>query len=336
MKHSLKIVAIMLGMFLLTQLVGIAVIHAYTPKIQQVASENNTVINATVYDLPYGTAPPEKIEPQYSFISIIIAFIVAILLIFFLMKFRAELFLRLWFLFVITLALGITINAFLKPWPYSSLIAIIIALPLALIKVFNRNMFVHNLTEVLVYPGIAAIFVPLLIIREKTGFPFNLLSGEIINKYFSILQFWPIITIFILISAYDMWAVWHSGFMQQMAQYQIKTLKVFSGFFIPYLGAKERALVLKARESKSKKFNKKIKVNVAILGGGDVVFPIMLSGVVLWTSGLLPAIMISIGATIALALLFVFSKKGKFYPAMPFITTGCFIALVLNYLLHLL
>jgi len=312
MKHSLKIVVIMLSMFLLTQLVGIAVIHAYTPKIQQVISENNTIVNATVYDLPYGTAPPEKIEPQYSFVSIIIAFVVAILLIFLLMKFRAELFLRLWFLFVITLALGITINAFLKPWPYASLIAIIIALPLALIKVFNRNMLVHNLTEVLVYPGIAAIFVPLLSI-------------------------WTVILLFIVISAYDMWAVWHSGFMQQMASYQIKTLKVFSGFFIPYLGAKERALVLKARESKSKKLKQqKIKVNVAILGGGDVVFPIMLSGVVLWTSGLLPAIMISLGATAALALLFIFSKKGKFYPAMPFITSGCFLALALAYLLHLL
>ena len=310
MKHSIKIVLVMLCMFFFAQLVGIAVIHAYTPITKQVISENNTLINQTVYELPYGTAPPEKVEPKYSLISILLAFAVAIFLIILLMKFRAELFLRLWFFFVITLALGITINAFIKPWPYSSLIAIIIALPLSLIKVFNRNMFVHNLTEVMIYPGIAAIFVPLL-------------------------NIWTIVVLFIVISIYDIYAVWHSGFMQRMAKYQIKTLKIFSGFFIPYLGAKERKLFDKAKASKvkGKMKNLKIKVNVAILGGGDVVFPIMLAGVVLWTMGLWSAILISVGATAALALLFAYSQKGKFYPAMPFITCGCFVALALAYLI---
>ena len=29
-------------------------------------------------------------------------------------------------------------------------------------KVFKRNFFVHNATELFIYPGIAAVFVPLL------------------------------------------------------------------------------------------------------------------------------------------------------------------------------
>jgi len=77
-----------------------------------------------------------------------------------------------------------------------------------------------------------------------------------------------------------------------------------------------------------------MKVNIALLGGGDVVFPIILAGVVLHTWGLIPALIISIGATIALGLLFYYSEKGKFYPAMPFISAGCFIALGIAYLIH--
>jgi len=40
-------------------------------------------------------------------------------------------------------------------------------------------------------------------------------------------------------------------------------------------------------------------------------------------------LIISVGATIALSLLFYFSEKGKFYPAMPFISMGCFAALLI-------
>ena len=133
-----------------------------------------------------------------------------------------------------------------------------------------------------------------------------------------------------------MYAVWHSGIMQKMAKYQIHTLKVFSGFFIPYMGKKERELLAKAAKTKVKgKFKEqKIKVNVAILGGGDVVFPIMLAGVVLRSLGLTEALIISLGATLALAGLFYASEKGKFYPAMPFISAGCFLALGIAYLIQ--
>jgi len=308
MKHSLKIVIVLLSMFLLTQLVGLAVIDSYSPVVSQVTTEENVTFNVTTYNLPYGTEPDKNISQKDYLWTIIVSLIIAISLIFFLMKFRAELFLRLWFLFVITLALGITFNAFLKPLPYASSIALAIALPLALIKVFNRNTLVHNFTEVLIYPGIAAIFVPLL-------------------------NIWTAIIIFLIISVYDIYAVWHSGFMQQMAKYQIKTLKVFSGFFVPYMGKKERALLEKAKKRKGKLKEVKIKVNVAILGGGDVVFPIMLAGVVLGVFGIWAAITISLGATAALALLLLFSQKGKFYPAMPFITAGCFAALALVHLI---
>lgn len=306
MKHSIKITLILLAMFIAAQLIGLAVTNAYTPKIIEQATATGEVQNITIYNLPYGTNPPAGITPQISIISIIIAFFVAVFLILLLMRINAEFFLRLWFFFVVVIALGITINAALRGFVNSSLIALAIALPLAFVKIFRRNILVHNATELLVYPGIAAIFIPL----------FNV---------------WTVVILLILISVYDIYAVWHSGIMQKMAKYQIQKVRVFAGFLVPYLSSKDSKMLAGLKKSQLK--NKKVKVNVGILGGGDVVFPIILAGVVFHALGLVPALIISAGATLGLAFLFYISEKGKFYPAMPFISAGCFIALALAYLL---
>ena len=154
---------------------------------------------------------------------LLIAFTIAILFVFLLTKLKAALFMRLWFFAVIAIVLGITMNALLSKFiPYSSLISFLIALPLSFFKIFKRNMYVHNITELLVYPGIAVVFVPLLSV-------------------------WTIILLLILISAYDIWAVWHSGFMQKMAKFQINELKLFAGFFVPYLSKKQRQQIKEAK-----------------------------------------------------------------------------------------
>lgn len=312
MKHSLKVTLILISMFFIAQLIGLFIINAYSPTTEQVLDENGNVINVTSYNLPYGLEPPQDLSPKASLISIIISIIIAVSVMFFLMKFGAERFLRMWFFLVIILALAITFNALFMKLNYAWLIALCLALPLAYFKVFRRNILIHNGTELLIYPGIASIFVPLL-------------------------NIWTIILLLIFISLYDIYAVWHAGFMQKMAKYQIKTLRVFSGFYVPYMGKKERELIANARKSKSnsKALTQKIKVNIAILGGGDVVFPIILAGVVFRALGLIPALIVTIGATLALSYLFYISKKGKFYPAMPFITAGCFIALGVVYLLRI-
>ncbi len=293
-------------MFFATQMIGLAVVHSYTPVVKQVEI-NGTLQNVTINPLPYGMEPPQ-IEKQASLISIIIAFTIAILFVFLLTKLKAALFMRLWFFAVIAIVLGITMNALLSKFiPYSSLISFLIALPLSFFKIFKRNMYVHNITELLVYPGIAVVFVPLLSV-------------------------WTIILLLILISAYDIWAVWHSGFMQKMAKFQINELKLFAGFFVPYLSKKQRQQIKEAKMKNVKGKLKSMKVNIAILGGGDVVFPIITAGIILRTMGFIPALIVSICATIALGTLFVYAKKKKFYPAMPFITAGLFVGIALAYL----
>jgi len=262
--------------------------------------------------LPYGMETPEvKENKEFAqiFVSIIFAFIIAISLLFILIRFNSELIIKLWFFIVVIIALGISFNSFIpQQIKFASIIAIAIAVPLAFVKIYKRDFLVHNTTELFIYPGIAAVFVPIL------------------NVY-------TIIALLIIISIYDMWAVWHSGIMQKMAKYQINKLNIFSGFFVPYVSKKVRMQINKMKKlSKSRRGKQKIKVNLAILGGGDVIFPIITAGVMLKTLGLWSAVFVIIGATLGLSYLFFYAEKKKFYPAMPFITAGIFLGIALSYL----
>jgi presenilin-like A22 family membrane protease len=297
MKHTLKITAILLTMFIITQFIGLYVVSSYIPEEKP---------------LPFGLDTPE-IEDEsdyYGFFSyLIIAFIIAILLLFFLTKFNAEFILKLWFFVVVVIALVISFLAILPAFAYIFIASVLLAIVLAFFKIYKTNFIVHNFTELLVYPGIAAVFVP-------------------------ILNVWTIIGLLVLISIYDMWAVWHSGIMQKMAKYQIDKLRIFSGFFIPYVSKRVRQKIKKMKKTlkKSELKKKRIKINVAILGGGDIVFPIIAAGVMLKALGIWSAIFVIAGATLGLAYLFFFAEKKKFYPAMPFITAGILVGIGLSYL----
>lgn len=294
MKHNLKITALLLAMFLLTQAIGIYVVSYYMPE--------NVV-------LPFGLDPPQP-ETTSEFASlfsgIIFAFIIAVFLLFFLTKFKWKFILKVWLFVVIVLALSISFIAILPV--KTAIVAFIIAIPLAIVKISGRSFLIHNFTELLIYPGIASVFVPLL-------------------------NIWTMMALLVLISIYDVWAVWHSGIMQKMAKYQINTLKVFSGFFVPYFSEKVRQQISRWKKtlSESQLKKKKIKVNVAILGGGDIVFPIITAGVMLKTLGIFPALFVIAGSTIGLVYLFFAAEKKKFYPAMPFITAGILAGILASY-----
>ena len=330
MKHNLKITIILLVMFLLTQFLGLLVINSYTPTTKQVLNETGQLQNVTIEKLPEGFQPPEGIKPMEFLPSIIISFIFAIGLMFLFMKFGLNRILRTWFFLVVIIALGLSLNALLSKFPaltsylvqgaitYAFFFSLLIAVPLAIYKVFKRNLLVHNITELLIYPGIAAVLVPL----------FNTLG---------------LIIILILISLYDMWAVWRSKIMIKMAKFQMNELKLFAGFYVPYLGKKERQDLdmikqkYKTQQLQEKALKKKkIKVNLAILGGGDVVFPMIAAGVLLRAFGIWPAVLVIFGALAGLLFLFSISEKKKFYPAMPFITGGIFLAMLISWLIGII
>jgi len=296
MKHKLSITLILLGMFLVTQFIGIYIASVY---------------GGVGDNLPFGIETPDDSQGQ-NFGSLIISFIIAFSIIYIMIKYNWKVFMKVWFFLVIILALAISFVAFLGITnPYAPIIALVVAIPLAYFKMFKPNMYTHNITELLIYPGIASVFIPIL------------------GPY-------SVIGLLVLISYYDMWAVWKSGIMQKMARYQMEELKVFGGFLLPSASKKTRQEIKKIRQKyKGKKIPKKVaskkfKVNLAILGGGDVVFPIITAGVFMTAfNSIIPALFIIFGAFAGLSYLFANTTKGKSYPAMPYITIGIFVGLIL-------
>lgn len=316
MKHNVKISLVILGLFFITQFLGLFIIASNPFEVQveidgKIESESNPYLN--------WINPMEKQEQNTAQIlsSIIIAFIFAVLTFMGLSKLNISFVLKAWFFLVVCIALFISIFALIKTGFSIELKTIaIISASLAIIfgylKIFRRNMIIHNLTELLIYPGIATIFVTFL----------NPIS---------------VILLLIIISIYDMWAVWHSGVMQKMAKYQIENLKIFSGFFIPYLTKEIKEKIKKIKKlPKHIQKNKKMKVNVAMLGGGDVIFPLITAGIFYLNFGILTSLFIIFGASLGLIYLFVFGEKKKFYPAMPYITAGIFLGIAFSYLINFL
>ena len=221
-------------------------------------------------DLPYGIEKPE-FDPDTSFVPFFIFIIAATIIALFLSRFKSQWLWKAWFLLTVLLTLMIAFNV-LMPVPVAFALAVIFAFW----KVFRNNFYVHNFTELFIYGGLISIFAN----------SFSILSAFIL---------------LILISIYDMIAVWKTKHMIKLAKFQSK-LKIFAGILVPY--------------GKNK---------MAILGGGDVAFPLLFVTALYPTYGLY-SLIVSLFAALALFLLFLYSKKKKFYPAMPFVTTGCVVS----------
>lgn len=335
MKHKISITLTLLAMFLITQIIGIIVLNAYAPTVTETLNQTTgePIIDIEQAELPFGLEYEENTDPLPNFISIIFAIILAALIFGLLMKYNLKLVMKLWFFLVVIISLGITLYPLLiKYIPHTQLLHIqiltlVITIPLAFYKIIKPNIYVHNLTELLIYPGIAIIIVSLIYS------PTNRTASVIFA-----------IGLLILISIYDAWAVWKSGIMQKMAKYQMETLQIFGGFLLPSMSKKEKEKLRKLKQKyKNKKIpttakKRKFKVNLAILGGGDVIFPIITAGIFMWSfpkqallgiNGLIPALFIIGGALLGLSYLFINTKKGKAYPAMPYISTGIFIGMIL-------
>ena len=280
MKHSAIMTLILLATFLLAQFIGIAILYNYIDPVK-----SGETGKTEFKDLPIGERPP--VEEKTSFFPIIVAILIGTAFLFLLMKYNLNWIMRFWFLLAAFFALTIAADAFLP-----TTIAFVLGLIFSTWKVFRPNVYVHNITELFIYGGLAAIFVPL----------FNMFS---------------VIILLLLISAYDAYAVWKSKHMITLAKSQAKA-KIFAGLMLPYkLG----------KMGKSKTGIKMKKVRTAILGGGDIGFPLIFAGVVLKEWGLWQSMIIPFGALLGLAVLLWKGKENRFYPAMPFISAGCFIAL---------
>jgi presenilin-like A22 family membrane protease len=266
MKHNYKIIFVILSLFLVSQFIGLAITNHYLDDEQ----------------LPFDLERPEIENKNISFIPIFVFIIVATLLGLFLIKYKFMKVWKMWFFISIWFALTISFSAFI-----TEKIAFGAALAFAILKVFRRGVIVHNFTEVFIYGGLAAIFVP------------------IINTF-------SMIVLLVLISFYDYIAVRKTKHMIKLAKFEGES-KVFAGLMIPY------------------------KKGVAILGGGDIGIPLMFAGVVMKDMALplfgIRSLIIPFFTAAALAVLFLRGRNRKFYPAMPYLSIGCFVGYILLLLL---
>ncbi|MCX8194254.1 MAG: presenilin family intramembrane aspartyl protease [Candidatus Pacearchaeota archaeon] len=334
MKHSIQITLVMLAMFLISQFIGILIINSYDSyfgKTAQQKVQEGKLVQPEI-SIVKETVPPEMefkkpIDILSIVISIVVAIVIASVIFFLLSKIKITLLIKVWFSFVVFICLTLAITLLIYPILGTDLFVLFgknislaetIAAPLALVltfyKIIRRNIIIHNLTELFIYPGLAVMFLPLV----------NVIVALIL---------------LLAISIYDIIAVWKTQYMINLAKFQISYLKIFTGFFLPYLSEKDKVRVEKLKiaaqkevKKRGKKFKRKkikVKVHFAALGGGDVAFPMIFAGTILVTYGLLASIITVLCTTLALALLFLFSEKGKMYPAMPFLSAGCFLGLIL-------
>lgn len=284
MKHTWMVTASLVVLFFVAQVVGLVVTGQY---VDVPASD---VAGETVWkELPsVGGVQIERpdVEPELSIWYILVAVIIGTILILFIIRLGKTFLWRAWFFVAIAMCLYIAFGAFLP-----AVLSLILALVAGWLKVFRPNVFIHNITELFIYGGLAVIFVPILTVF----YAFMLLLA---------------------LSAYDAYAVWRSKHMITMAKFQTES-GIFAGLLLPY--ARQAKVSKKAKKKK----RGKSKVRTAVLGGGDIGFPLIFSGTVLVAQGFLPAIIVSVGATLALLVLLLSSKKDRFYPAMPFLTVGC-------------
>lgn len=292
MKHTIKITAVLVLLFFISQFAGLLVINHYID--HKKTAETKEVV---WQPLPYNLERPEVRNQSVSFVYISIAILIGTFFVLLLIKFNKPLVWKLWFFATVWLTLSIAFAAFMN-----NAIAAFLALSISALRLYRPNIIIQNLSEIFIYGGLAAIFVPII----------NLFAAFML---------------LVVISIYDFVAVFKTRHMIKLAKFQSKS-KVFAGLFVPY--AKGR-IAVKGRITR-KDFKQK-KLRVAVLGGGDIGFTLIFAGVVMKglmlhetiVIGFLKTLLIPFFVSLALLMLLLMGRENKFYPAMPILSLGCFI-----------
>jgi len=251
-------------------------------------------------DLPLGIERPD-VTPSYAVGYIVLGVLLGTALLLSLIKFNLLGMWKFWYAMALLFSLIIAFNAFLP-----TLVSFLIAAVMVYLRIFRSTQIVHHLTEIFLYGGIAAIFVDML-------------------------SLWSVVILLGFISLYDMYAVWKSKHMVTLAKFQTGS-QLFAGLQVLPKGTK----IATKKEIKQGKAQR-----AAILGGGDIAFPLLFIATLMKEmvvhgaskqSAFFLALVPVATTTLALFLLFYFAKEKKFYPAMPFLSMGCIVGLMLLYI----
>lgn len=304
MKHTHSITIYLVLLFLSTQLLGLWLLSKNL-HIEQKNGEVQLEHTDTVL------GPRPQTTGAASFIYVASAVIIGTLLLLVLVKYRKVQLWKFWYGLACFLTLSIALGVILpSTWAFA------LAALLALLKLFYPNLYTHNLTEIFIYAGIGIFLTPLLTLSWST-------------------------ILLIVIALYDMYAVWKSKHMIDMARFQTQT-HVFAGLSIPYKTSSHPTPRSPTKILMTPPHTQKQDYKNAILGGGDLAFPLIFTGSVMEhlllqgysiAQALSHSAVVILGSSVALYLLLTLAKKDRFYPAMPFLAAGCFIGYGLMLLL---
>jgi presenilin-like A22 family membrane protease len=313
MKHTSKILFVFISLFLLSQVLGMYLLSLSVTGIVQTANGAEVIYSNT----SIGERP--DVQGYDVLIYIGIGVLIGTVLLLLIAKFNKVKFWKVWFFLAAWMTMSISLGVIFGETFFW--ISWILAAILAFVKIKYPHPIIHNLTELLMYSGIGILLVPILTVPVA-------------------------IILLVIISIYDAYAVWKSKHMVKLAEFTKKT-NLFPGLSLMYRQDKNKTTILSGippnhtaskSELKSEHSNhKKSEAKIGVLGGGDVIFPLLFSGAVfthLLASGrsqlssLAFSSIISLGAAIALTLLFMYGKKDRYYPAMPYITTGCIVGYI--------
>ncbi len=185
-------------------------------------------------------------------------------------------------------------------WKIWFFLAVVFTLSVAFSAIFNETLAL-----------IASLVISFFKVVRRNIIVHNaaelFMYGGLAAIFVPIFNMYSVSVLLVLISVYDYIAVRKTGHMVALAKFQA-SMHMFAGLFIPY--GKERA----------------------ILGGGDIGFPLLFTGVALRSLGI-KAFAIPVFVALALFVLFIRTEKKKFYPAMPFLAAGCFAGYLIALLL---
>ncbi|MCW1301134.1 MAG: presenilin family intramembrane aspartyl protease [Candidatus Nanoarchaeia archaeon] len=138
MKYKFETLILLISLFLIAELFGLFSNSNYFSR-----------------ELPYSITPPEW-EPEIAPFSFMVVLIFATLILLFLMRRKANFLLNAWYFLALLICSSIGLASFL---PETS--ALGIALILTIIRLSEPDIYIHNLSEILSYSGVTAIFLPL-------------------------------------------------------------------------------------------------------------------------------------------------------------------------------
>jgi presenilin-like A22 family membrane protease len=293
MKYDLNITLLLIGLFVSAQIVGLVLVNGSIAEVVTMPT-GEIVIEHT--ETPIERPPTQGAG---SFLYIVFGVGAATLMMLAIIKLGLLKLWKLWFFLAVWLTITMALSVYL-----ATIFAAAIAFLLAVFKIFRRNPVIYNVTEILIYSGIVVLFVPLFDVLWATAL---LLS----------------------ISVYDIIAVRRTKHMVTMAKFLMKS-ELFAGLSVPLGRGRGRAAAPAGKREKGTTEGH-VQRN-AILGGGDIAFPMLFTGVVMESlikgglgrlSSLLIVLTVTLFATAALGFLFWIAERDRFYPAMPFLTAGC-------------